>query len=77
MVCLYLEKGLPSQLGQKRLKFWLVNTPEAEMKLEENEEPKIIPDNVFYQFTELMELPVKTSIKTSEVKQELLEVLGK
>ena len=36
----------------------------------------MVPDNTFFSFTEIMEIPLKTLVKTSVAKQELLTKLN-
>lgn len=67
MICLYVEKGIPSQVGQKRLKFSLAKYAHEELSDSH--------DSQFFVFIDLLELPVKTTLKTAKVKEELLERL--
>ena len=57
MICLYLEKGIPSQVGQKRVKMFLAQYS-GSMGQEEKEESKVeqnmenglvaLPDHCFF-----------------------------
>lgn len=59
MICLYLQTGIPSKYGQKRLKFCL-----AEYQLEYTGH-----DNIFFKFTDLFELPIRTLDTAWDAKQ--------
>ena len=77
MMSLYLEKGIPSQVGQKRVNFFLAK-PSQTFFQEANPENGIavVPDNNFFSFEELMEIPVKIAVKTCIVKQRVIEAIG-
>lgn len=60
MICLYLQEGIPSKYGQKRLRFCL-----AEYQLQSDYNGH---DNVFFKFRDLFELPVSTLAKTLDTK---------
>lgn len=73
----YLEKGIPSQVGQKRVVLFLARPSQALLSnVNPEAEPAIIPDNSFFSFEELMEIPVKTAIKTAAVKQRVVEAVS-
>ena len=74
---LYLERGIPSQVGQKRVNFFLVKPSQA-FFAEANPENGLeaMPDNCFFTFQELMEIPVKTAVKTGVVKQRVIEAIS-
>ena len=76
MICLFLEKGIPAQQGEKRLKLFLASHIHEEIPNEESKENAAVPDNVFYTFTEIIEIPLRTLVKTLEAKQELLNKLN-
>lgn len=82
---LYLEKGIPSQIGQKRVTFFLARYSNQKMLEESNKDqeeskgdegkPTVVPDNCFFFVEELAEIPVKTAIKNSAVKSFVIENL--
>ena len=73
----YLEKGIPSQVGQKRVILFLAKPSQALLSnVNPETEPAIIPDNSFFAFEELMEIPVKTAVKTAAVKQRVVEAVS-
>jgi len=59
-------------LGQKRLRVFLAKQT-ADIIGEENK--SLAPDNQFFVFEELLDIPIRTSVKTSAVKVELLSKL--
>jgi len=68
-ISLFLEKGIPAQQGEKRLKVFLAKHINEEIPAnEETNENALIPDNVFFSFTEMMEVPLRTLVKTSVAK---------
>ena len=73
----YLEKGIPSQVGQKRVVLFLAKPSHALLSnVNPEAEPDVMPDNSFFSFQELMEIPVKTAVKTSAVKQRVIEAVS-
>ena len=61
---IYLEIGIPSLSGQKRLKFLLAKSAEPSSD-----------DNKFFEFEDLMEIPVRTINTVKEIKQKVLDLL--
>ena len=68
MICLYLQFGTPSKYGQKRLMFYLANY--------QKKEDYNGYDNVFYKFSLMFEMPVRTLDTTIEVKKLLVEKIN-
>ena len=66
MACLYIRKGIPSHLNEKRLKFMLAEEVFG-FKIENPNNP--VNDSLFYQITELIEIPVNTYQTTLKVKK--------
>ena len=79
MICLYLEKGIPSQVGQKRLKFFFADyagTSNLGGQTQQTDTtPVALPDHCFFTFTELMEIPVKTAQKVNLLKSQVIKLV--
>lgn len=82
---LYLEKGIPSQMGQKRITFFLARYS-SQTELEKTKEVQgaeaidtsgvvKVPDNCFFFLEELAEIPVKTALKNNMMKSFVIENL--
>ena len=86
-ICLYLERGQPSVLGQKRIQFLLaksshiflqeitVKNPEDSGSGQQNAEALRVPDNCFFSFEQLAEIPCKTACKVSLIKNQVISHL--
>lgn len=77
LICLYLEIGVPSVLGQKRINFYLAKNAQAFFQ-ETNPEDGLVsvPDNCFFSFEELAQLPCKTATKVLVIKQQVIDFLA-
>lgn len=64
MMCVYVAIGIPTVLGQKRLKFFLAQDIKPSLLLD-----SVVIDYLYYSITPLQELPIKTSLLVSEVKK--------
>ena len=69
MICVFVAHGVPSQLGQKKIKLFL-----ALDYVHPADEPLAL-DHKCFELTELIEMPVRTSGLVSKVKQHILDTL--
>lgn len=66
MACLYIRKGIPSHLNEKRIKFMLAEEV-SDLKSDDPNNP--VNDSLFYKISELIEIPVNTHQTTLKVKK--------
>ena len=70
-ICLYLQIGQPSVLGQRRIQFLLAKSSHSILQETANPEDAgliRVPDNCFFSFEHLASIPCKTSSKVSVIK---------
>jgi len=60
MISVFVEKGIPSKLGMKRIKLVLAEPV--------TQADYVGQDNVYFKFRDLVEVPLKTLEKTADVK---------
>ena len=71
MICLYIQVGIPTIIGQKRLKIFV----------SENFKPSIqndviVKDYLYFNLIELAEIPISTTQTVADAKCQIVEKLG-
>ncbi len=56
MICLYVQVGVPTVVGQKRLKIFLAENVKASIQTE-----PIVKDYLYFNLKELAEIPISTT----------------
>ena len=71
MICLCLQVGIPTIIGQKRLKVFVSDNYKPSIQND-----VIVKDYLYFNLLELAEIPISTTQTVADAKRQILEKLG-